>query len=212
MSRKKVMKRINPQLTFLFNDWVNKWALVEFKPSNRLFTWSNNQSCPILAALDKVFASTDWEQHFPLSSVHASHRAVSDHTPLVIDTGQPNLIPPKLFRFEKWWLSRPDFPDLVLAVWTAPCPYNTALDIWQFKLRQLRKKSKGWSINIEAESKKLKRDLVLEFDILDVFSEKNLLSPDDEKRMKYIKSQLDALWRQDETKEWQRSRDRSTHP
>lgn len=143
MLRKKRNDRINPQLTFLFNDWVNKWALVELKPANRLFTWSNNQTNPVLAALDKVFASTDWEQHYPIFIVQAFQRVFSDHTPLVIDTGQPNQIPPKKIRFEKWRLSRPDFHDMVLTIWNAPCPCNTTLDIWQFKLSQLRKNRKG---------------------------------------------------------------------
>jgi hypothetical protein len=41
-----------------------------------------------------VFATTDWELHFPLSSMQALPRVVSDHTPLLLDTGN-NLNPPK---------------------------------------------------------------------------------------------------------------------
>jgi hypothetical protein len=47
-----------------------------------------------------------------------------------------------------------------------------------------------------------------EFDILDVFSEKNCLNNADNVRMKEIKVELDSLWVQEETKAWQRSRDR----
>ena len=130
---------------------------MEIKPSNRSFTWSNNQSDPILAALDKVFVSTDWEQHFPLVSVQALPRLVSDHTPLIIDTGNCAIIPPKLFRFEKWWLDQPGFHDLVQAVWSAPCPCSTALDIWQFKLRQLRKNPKGGASILRLLPKNLKK-------------------------------------------------------
>jgi hypothetical protein len=50
----------------------------------------------------------------------------------------------------------------------------------------LRKKIKGWSINIEAASKKLKNNLILEYDILDVFSETHPLS-DIEKKIEWIK-------------------------
>jgi hypothetical protein len=139
--KEKSNERVNSHHTLLFNDWINRWHLIEFKPANRAFTWANNQQNPILAALDKVFATTDWELHFPLSSVQALSRAVSDHTPLIIDTGQ-NLPPPqKLFRFEKWWLDKPDFDDLVKFTWALPCPGASAIDIWQFKLRALRKKN-----------------------------------------------------------------------
>ena len=29
-----------------FNSWVNKWALIELNPSNKKFTWTNNQEHP----------------------------------------------------------------------------------------------------------------------------------------------------------------------
>jgi hypothetical protein len=47
-----------------------------------------------------------------------------------------------------------------------------------------------------------------EFDILDVFSERNLPSEDEKSRMKEIKVEIEDIWLQEETKAWQRSRDR----
>ena len=68
--------------------------LIELKPSNRLFTWSNNQSNNlILAALDKVFASTDWDSHFPLSTVKALPRRVSVHNPCLLILDRILLLP-----------------------------------------------------------------------------------------------------------------------
>ena len=43
---------------------------------------------------------------------------------------------------------------------------------------------------------------------MDVFSEKNQLSDEEKERMQDIKKQLDLIWQQEETKAWQRSRDR----
>jgi hypothetical protein len=37
-AKEKSSERIDPQMTFLFNDWINKWMLMEFKPSNRLYS------------------------------------------------------------------------------------------------------------------------------------------------------------------------------
>jgi hypothetical protein len=42
-AKEKSSERIDPQMTFLFNDWINKWMLMEFKLSNRLYSWVNNQ-------------------------------------------------------------------------------------------------------------------------------------------------------------------------
>jgi hypothetical protein len=76
--------RINQKFADCFNDWINRWGLMELDPFNRKYTWSNNQACPILAKLDRVFASTDWSGAFPPVRVEALPKEISDHTPLLI--------------------------------------------------------------------------------------------------------------------------------
>jgi hypothetical protein len=51
--------RINQKWDNCFNDWVNKWGLIKLSPTNRKFTWANNQRNLILAKLDRVFVSTE---------------------------------------------------------------------------------------------------------------------------------------------------------
>jgi hypothetical protein len=57
--------RINHKFTDIFNDWINKWWLIELNPTNRNYTWANNQSDLILAKLDRVFVSTSLGAKFP---------------------------------------------------------------------------------------------------------------------------------------------------
>jgi hypothetical protein len=140
-AKEKSNANVNAQWVFLFNDWVNKWNLVELKTANRLFTWTNNQAAPIFATLDRVFASTTWEQKFPMSTVRDLSRVVSDHTPLLLDTGHNIPHSPKIYRFEKWWINQDGFSELVRKVWNIECPYTDAMDVWQFKLSLLRKKN-----------------------------------------------------------------------
>jgi hypothetical protein len=201
---------INHQLTFLFNDWMNKWALIDLPISNRSFTWANNQENLILATLDHIFVSTDWDSKFPLSLVRAIPNSGGDHTPLIIEFGVSPPPVQKLFRFEKWWLSEPEFIPFVIKSWTAPIPSSlkTAIDIWQFKVRRLRTNLKGWNSNVEASLKKPKKDLLQEYDILDVFSEQNRLDQADRARMLQIKNDLDLIWKTEETKAFQRSREK----
>lgn len=54
-----------------FNEWVDKWGLVELNASNKRFTWTNNQDNPIFAKIDRIFVSAEWESAFPLVSVKA---------------------------------------------------------------------------------------------------------------------------------------------
>lgn len=68
-------------------DWINKYGLVELKPANRTFTWTNNQEQPIMAAIDKIFCTIDFDQKYPLAFVKAKGRACSDHVPLVLHFG-----------------------------------------------------------------------------------------------------------------------------
>ena len=46
----------------------------ELNPSNKKFTWTNNQEHPILAKIDRIFVSGLWGAAFPLSCVKALDR------------------------------------------------------------------------------------------------------------------------------------------
>lgn len=115
---------------------------------------------------------------------------------------------PFMFRFEKWWLERGEFQQLVEDVWGTPCHYLDPLDVWQFKIRLLRKKIKGWALNVNAEIKRHKKDLLEKFDILDVFSESSPLSAPEKDRMIAIQEELEKIWLMEEIKVKQRSRDK----
>ena len=82
------------------------------------------------------------------------------------------------------------------------------MDIWQFKIRLLRKKVKGWSWNRNAKIRKLKQQLLKEFEELDIKQEKSILSQQERVRMDIINNDLEALWKLEEIKVRQRSRDR----
>jgi hypothetical protein len=112
-----------------FNDCIDKWGLVELNPSNRLYTWTNNQDNPILAKLDRFVVSTSQDLTFPLSRVKALDRIPSDHNPILVDTGDNVARPKKKFRFEKWWLKKESFKDVIIKARTTPCPNSNPIDI-----------------------------------------------------------------------------------
>jgi hypothetical protein len=47
------------------------------------------------------------------------------------------------------------------------------VDLWQEKVRYLRKLAKGWSANLEADIRKQKKSMLEEYDALDIMSEVN---------------------------------------
>ncbi len=99
----------------MFSNMINELEMMDLPLVNQSFTWSNMQINPTLAKLDRFLISTDWDLHFPLTKVSALPRITSDHTPLLLVTQKSHT--PKLFRFEKVWLTREDFIMLVPVWW-----------------------------------------------------------------------------------------------
>jgi hypothetical protein len=108
---------INHKWADAFNGWINGWGIIEINSSNKMYTWTNNQDTPVLAKLDRIIATTDWEANFPLSKVKTLDRIPSDHNPLLLDTGNNMSSPKKKFRLEKWWLENDNFKEVVTKAW-----------------------------------------------------------------------------------------------
>lgn len=72
----------------LFNACIESLNLREIELSGCRFTRANSATIPTYEKLDKILISTEWEQKFPLSTVIALTRDISDHTPLLLDTGE----------------------------------------------------------------------------------------------------------------------------
>ena len=58
--------------------------------SRRQYTWASRRETPTFEKLDRFLASVEWEQ-FQLVSVHAVTREGSDHTPLLLDSGNMHM-------------------------------------------------------------------------------------------------------------------------
>jgi exonuclease III len=80
--------RYNDKWPFLFNAIIDGLNLREIEMLGRKFTWANSRAQPTYERLDRVLASTEWEQQYPLATVVALSREISDHTPLLLSTGQ----------------------------------------------------------------------------------------------------------------------------
>jgi hypothetical protein len=72
-------------------------------------------------------------------------RALSNHTPLLLDTGMPSQHSPKMFKFELSWLFKDGFYDMVTRIWQAEKKGSNSMEIWQNKIRALRKYLRGWA-------------------------------------------------------------------
>ena len=120
-----------------------------------------------MSTIDRIFCDTKLDS-FPLSSCRALPRCGSDHTPLLWDSGLNQTPKSNSFKFEKLWLLREDF--------TEPTGSSCPLENWQIKIKRFRRTTKGWNSKEEANLRRYKRLLLLEFDSLDIKAETTDLS------------------------------------
>jgi hypothetical protein len=184
----------------LFNDWIERWRLIDVKDPTKSFTWSNNQACPVMVVLDRILINVQCDAKYPLAKVDMLPKGVSDHNPLRIEFGGKIEKGDYIFRFEKWWLKMEEFENLVKECWSVECHEIDPVDRWQIKMRRLRKKIKGWSWNRESELKKEKEKILCELEALDNQAENNRLNSQEIDRRKELKAHIDKMWRVEEIK------------
>ena len=69
-----------------FSEFISDHALIDFPLEGGSFTWSNNHTPPSMSRLDKFLVSPEWDGHFPCLSQRLLPRAVSDHSPVLLDS------------------------------------------------------------------------------------------------------------------------------
>jgi hypothetical protein len=98
--------------------FIESLDLREIALSGRQFTWANHREVQTFKKLDRILASVEWENKFPLVSVRALTRSGSDHTPFLIDSGEQAHLGNKAhFSFELSWFRQEGFHDLIQREW-----------------------------------------------------------------------------------------------
>jgi hypothetical protein len=136
---------------------LNNLELRELELSGRQYTWANNLQSPTLEKFDRILVSTEWELKYPLVTINALRRTISDHTPLLLNTGMSSQHTSHMFKFELRWLLKDGFYDMVIEIWQKERKGSSPLEIWQNKIRSLRRYLRGWAKNQNGAYKKGKK-------------------------------------------------------
>jgi hypothetical protein len=65
-----------------------------------IYTWSNKQEFPVRVILDRVLVSNDCERTYPLLSLQTITRIGSDHSALLVESGEHERVRSSTFWFE----------------------------------------------------------------------------------------------------------------
>jgi hypothetical protein len=159
----------NARWPFIFSAVIGRLDLRELVLSGRQFTWANRKEVPTFEKLDRVLASVSREKKIPFVSVRALTRAGSDHTPLIIDTGEQAHRGNKAhFSFELSWLKHEGFHEMIAREWAKISHGDGPMAVWQNKIHHLRNFLRGWAKNHSRFYKKEKERLLALIDRLDV--------------------------------------------
>jgi hypothetical protein len=119
---------------------------------------------------------------------------------LLLDTGMLSQHNSQMFKFELAWLFKDGFYDTVTRVWQSKRKGTNAMEIWQNKIRLLRRYLRGWSKNLNGANKKEKKDVIMNVDELDKKVESTMLSPHEVDLRRCLKARLIQLLHEEEIK------------
>jgi exonuclease III len=197
----------DPKWPTLFNAVIESLDLREIVMTGRQYTWAGPGDDPTFEKLDRVLVSTDWENQFPLTLVEPRDRNISDHTPLVLNTGtSTHQSSSRPFKFERGWLLRDGFYDMVANIWQSESSGSNSLERWQCKIRRLRQYLRGWATNTAGSYKKEKKTLLSLVNDLDKKAETDRLSDQEINLKHYLKERLVTLLREEELKWYERAK------
>jgi hypothetical protein len=197
----------NSRWPFIFNAIIDSLDLRELGLSGRQYTWASRCQVPTFEKLDRILMSVDWEQKFPLASVQALPRSGSDHTPLLLDTGEQSNIGNKVeFSFELSWLKQEGFREIVEREWSLVPTVDNPIINWQNKIHHLRQYLRGWARELSGKYKIERDRLNFIIDSLDKKSETTILCDAEREALKIANDEIATLRRVEESKWAQRAK------
>jgi hypothetical protein len=127
----KSSENFDPKWPDIFNAVIESLDLRKIVMTGRQYTWAGPGDNPTFEKLDRVLVSMDWEIQFPLTLVEPRDRNISDHIPLLLNTGASTHLTGNMpFKFERGWLVRDGFYDMVANIWQSESFGSTPLERW----------------------------------------------------------------------------------
>ena len=108
------------------------------------YTWSSGTDQLAIPTIDRVLVTPDWEEHFPNVIRRNLPHPISDHSPILLESG--GMARGKSpFRFENMWLKTEGFVDRVQSWWNRHFFVGTPSFVLAKKLKALKENIVQWN-------------------------------------------------------------------
>jgi hypothetical protein len=200
-----------------FSDFIEDLNLVDLPlGGGGRFTWSSGTANPSLSRIDRFLISSDWEDQFPDVVQSMLPRPLSNHHPILLETGK--LTGGKCsFKFENMWLKTEGFVDRVKTWWSSYPFIGSPSFVLASKLKALKEDLKFWNKHVFGDINLKQLQLMAELSQIDEKEERGGLSTTERNNRKAVVGELDKLahleeisWRQKSHVLWLKEGDNNT--
>ena len=127
-----------------FSDFIDTANLIDLPLLSGPFTWSSGSDSPLMSRIDRVLVSANWEDHFPDVSQKLLPRPISNHSPLLVESGSMAR-GRSAFKFENMWLKVDGFLEKIQGWWSSYSFSGPPSLVLARKLKALKEDLKIWN-------------------------------------------------------------------
>jgi exonuclease III len=203
-----------------FKTLPEQLKLVDIENNNGTFTWSNRRSGNqhVACRLDRFLVTEELIERDLCMESLILPKAGSDHWPIALQIAIETTPKFKPFRFEKFWLTHPDFQQLAKTWWNqSEADQGTKMYRFQQRLKNFKQMLKHWNRNTfgdifqgikDAENRlaEIQRIFISGARTVELMKEEEKLQMQLEQRRK----QEEILWRQKSRVQWLKEGEKNT--
>ncbi|XP_070045594.1 uncharacterized protein [Nicotiana tomentosiformis] len=135
-SRSKAMK--------LFSEIIQDLDVIDLPLHGAQYTWSKGDNCLQASRIDRFLISNEWNDSFNDVRQIALPKVISDHRPIILESGDWDATP-SFFKFENMWLQSEEFLGKLKSWWQNYTFTGRADFILIQKLKSLKKDITTWN-------------------------------------------------------------------
>lgn len=185
-----------------FSTFIDEMELVDLPLQGGGYTWSGGRA---MSRIDRFLVTRDWKGHFSHVAQLRLHHPVSDHWPILLDSGgiRRGLSP---FQFEKMWLLPKGFREKVRGWWDSYTVLGNPSCRLAQKLKLLKSNLRQWNREVFRQLQTQKANILTILQGLDEKEDRGTLSEEDMARQDGARKEFGKMARMEDISFRQKSR------